>query len=315
MSGDHGHHHHHHGPHGHSHAPGYFGKAFALGVALNGGFVVLQVVFGLLAHSLALVADAGHNLGDVFGLVLAWGAAWWAGRSPTARHTYGWGRFSIYAALANAVFLLASVAIIAWEAVLRLRHPAPVVAGTVIWVSAVGIAINGMTAWLFMAGRESDLNIRATFAHMAADAALSAGVVLAGVVILFTRWVWLDPALSLLLVAVIVAGTWRLLREAVDLALDAVPPQVDITAVRSFLLSQPGVMDVHHVHVWALSTTEVALTAHIVLAAEPTNDDLLRRLNHALAETFGIGHATIQFESSRLPECADDLCEHRTHRP
>lgn len=286
-----------------------------MGVALNAGFVALQVIYGLLAHSLALVADAGHNLGDVFGLLLAWGAAWWAGRSPTERHTYGWGRFSIYAALANAVILLVSVAAIAWAAVGRLRHPVPVAAGTMIWVSAVGIAINGATAWLFAAGRENDLNLRATFAHMAADAALSAGVVVAGIVILGTHWLWLDPALSLALAAVIVAGTWRLLREAVDLALDAVPANLDVAAVRRLLRAQPGVVDVHHVHVWGLSTTEVALTAHVVLAGGAANDELLRRLQHELAEHFGIGHATIQFESSRLPECAEDACEVRGRQP
>lgn len=286
-----------------------------MGVVLNAGFVGLQVVYGLLAHSLALVADAGHNLGDVFGLLLAWGAAWWAERSPTERHTYGWGRFSIYAALANAVILLVSVAAIAWAAVGRLRHPVPVAAGTMIWVSAVGIAINGVTAWLFSAGRENDLNLRATFAHMAADAALSAGVVVAGLIILGTHWLWLDPALSLVLAAVIVAGTWRLLREAVDLALDGVPASLDVAAVRRLLRAQPGVADVHHVHIWGLSTTEVALTAHVVLAGDAANDELLRRLKHELAEHFGIGHATIQFESSRLPECAEDACEIRGRQP
>lgn len=286
-----------------------------MGVVLNAGFVGLQVVYGLLAHSLALVADAGHNLGDVFGLLLAWGAAWWAERSPTERHTYGWGRFSIYAALANAVILLVSVAAIAWAAVGRLRHPVPVAAGTMIWVSAVGIAINGVTAWLFSAGRENDLNLRATFAHMAADAALSAGVVVAGLIILGTHCLWLDPALSLVLAAVIVAGTWRLLREAVDLALDGVPASLDVAAVRRLLRAQPGVADVHHVHIWGLSTTEVALTAHVVLAGDAANDELLRRLKHELAEHFGIGHATIQFESSRLPECAEDACEIRGRQP
>ncbi|HEY3757227.1 MAG TPA: cation diffusion facilitator family transporter [Opitutaceae bacterium] len=311
----HGHHHDHHHGHGHSHAPANFGRVFAIGVVLNGGFVVLEVIYGLLAHSLALVADAGHNLGDVFGLLMAWAAAWWAQQQPTDRHTYGWGRFSIYAALGNAVILLLSVAVIVGEAVVRLQHPVPIAARTMIWVAAIGIAINGSTAWLFTAGRKDDLNVRATFQHMAADALLSGGVVVAGAVILFTRWIWLDPVLSLLLAVVIVVGTWRLLREAVDLALDAVPASIDVHAVQEFLLRQPGVREVHHVHVWGLSTTETALTAHLVVPAGRSNDELLRHLNHELEERFHIGHATLQFESDPLPECAEGECGAHADHP
>lgn len=305
---DHGHDHHHHHGHGHSHAPASFGRAFAIGVALNFGFVVVEVVSGLFAHSLALVADAGHNLSDVFGLLLAWGAAVWAKRSPTERHSYGFKRSSILAALANAVFLLVSVGIIAWESVRRLREPTPLIPQTMIWVSTIGIVINAATAALFMSGRKGDLNIRAAFQHMAADALISAGVVVAGVAILFTGWVWLDPVVSLALVAVIVAGTWSLLRESVDLALDAVPSGVDVAAVRAYLASLPSVADLHHVHIWPLSTTEVALTAHLVLRDPAAGNELLCEINHVLEERFGIGHATIQFESSEAPECEDREC-------
>lgn len=290
------------------HAPASFGKAFAIGITLNATFVVVEVAYGLFAHSLALVADAGHNLGDVFGLLLAWGATWWARRTPTLRHTYGWGRFSMLAALTNAMFLLASVGVIAWEAILRLLHPAPIAAGTMIVVSLVGIAINGTTALLFMSGRKGDLNIRSTYQHMAADAVLSAGVAVAGAVILFTHWLWVDPAMSLILVAVIVIGTWNLLRESLDLVIDAVPSGVEVDSVRDFLKSQAGVVDVHHLHIWGLSTTETALTAHIVLAHEHTDNELLQRISAELRERYHIGHATLQLESSRSPFCEGREC-------
>jgi cobalt-zinc-cadmium efflux system protein len=284
-------------PHAHVHAPGTFGRAFAIGVALNAGFVVIEVVYGLMAHSLALVADAGHNLSDVFGLLLAWGAAVWSRQSPTERHTYGWRRSSILAALANAMFLLVSIGIIAWEAVRRLIHPVDVNASALIWVSAVGIAINGITAMMFAAGRKHDLNVRAAFLHMAADALISAGVVVAGVIIVFTGWRWLDPAISLVLVAVILVGTWGLLRDSVQLALDAVPGGIDLAAVRAYLCGLPSVVNVHHIHIWGLSTNEAALTAHLVLNSGAADNALLERINHELEDRFGIGHATIQFES------------------
>jgi cobalt-zinc-cadmium efflux system protein len=281
---EHDHHDHeghdHHGHHGHSHAPASFGTAFAVGVALNAGFVIVEVVYGLVAHSLALVADAGHNLSDVFGLLLAWGAAVWAKRPATDRHTYGWRRSSVLAALANAMFLLASVGVIAWEAVQRFRAPAPIAAPTMIWVSALGIAINGVTAWLFMAGRKGDLNIRGAFQHMLADAMISAGVVVAGIVIMFTGWLWLDPVVSLVLVAVIVAGTWNLLCDSFNLALDAVPAGIDKTAVQKYLAALPGVADVHHLHIWGLGTTDTALTAHVVLAARTVGSEVLRSIDH-----------------------------------
>ncbi len=299
---------HDHTGHAHHHPPANFGRAFAIGVTLNTGFVVLEVVYGLLAHSMALVADAGHNLSDVAGLLMAWGAAVWAVQPPTPRHTYGWRRSSVLAALANAIFLLISVGVIGWESIQRLRHPATVAAGTVIWVAAAGIAVNAVTALLFFAGRKHDLNLRGAFLHMAGDAAISAGVVAAGVVIACTGWQWLDPSVSLVLAGVIIAGTWGLLRDSFNLALDAVPAGVDVGAVRDFLAGLPDVVDVHHVHIWGLSTNETALTAHLVLARDHTNNALLRTINSKLREHYGIGHATIQFESRAAGGCAGVKC-------
>ncbi len=294
---------------GHAHGPADFGRAFAIGVGLNTGFVILEVVFGLLAGSLALVADAGHNLSDVFGLLMAWGAAAWARRPPTPRHTYGWRRSSVLAALANAIFLLLSVGVIAWEAVRRLRAPTGVAAGTVIWVAAAGIVVNAVTAALFMSGGRRDLNIRGAFLHMAADALISAGVVAAGVAMVLTGWWWLDPVVSLVLVAVIVAGTWGLLRDSFNLAVDAVPAGIEVGRVRDYLAGLPAVVDVHHVHIWALSTSEAALTAHVVLADNRTDNTLLGEINRELGERFGIGHATIQFESRAAAGCANAECQ------
>ncbi len=292
-SHDHGHH---HGGLGHSHAPADFGRAFAIGTALNAGFVVVQVVFGLFAHSLALLADAGHNLGDVLGLLLAWWASHLVKTQPTERRTYGLGRTSILAALANAIFLLVAVGGITWEAIRRFGDPAPVAGGTVVWVAALGIAINAATALLFMSGRKGDLNVKGAFLHMAADAAVSAGVVLAGIAILYTGWQWLDPVTSLLINAVIVWGTWGLLRDSTNLALDAVPGAIDIAAVRSYLSALPGVTAEHDLHIWALSTTQTALTVHLVKPDTVPDDALLAQACEDLRERFGIAHATIQLE-------------------
>jgi cobalt-zinc-cadmium efflux system protein len=299
---------HDHGHHGHAHAPASFGKAFAVGVVLNAGFVVLEAIYGFFAHSLALVADAGHNLSDVFGLVLAWAATVWVRRPPTARHTYGWRRSSVLAAICNAGFLLISVGVIGWEAIRRLQNPAPVEARTMIWVSAAGIVVNTITALMFMAGRKGDLNVRAAFLHMASDAVISAGVVVAGVAIAFTGWLWLDPLVSLILVIVIVAGTWGLLRDSVNLALDAVPSGIDVPGIRGYLCDLPGVVDVHHLHVWGLSTNEAALTAHVVLEGNIEDNALLDSINRELQERFGIGHATIQFEAAGRSPCASREC-------
>jgi len=295
--------------HGHSHAPASFGRAFAVGIVLNTAFVVVEVIYGLLSHSLALVADAGHNLSDVLGLVLAWGATFLAKRAATERHTYGFQRSSVLAALGNAIVLLVSVGAIAWEALQRLRTPDPVGAQTIIWVALLGIAINAGTALMFMSGRKGDLNVRGAFVHMAADALISAGVVVAGVVITFTGWFWLDPLVSLLLAGIIIYGTWDLLRESINLSLDAVPEGIDPTAVSQYLRTLPQVADAHHLHIWGLSTTEAALTVHLVLTDRSQGDALLHEINDTLRERFKIGHATIQFESSVEHDCETPDCK------
>ncbi|HEV2083595.1 MAG TPA: cation diffusion facilitator family transporter [Gemmatimonadales bacterium] len=289
--------------HDHSHQSGSHGRAFAIGVALNLGFVAVEAVYGIRAHSLALVADAGHNMSDVLGLVLAWGATILARRIPTARHTYGMRRFSVLAAVANAVLLLIAIGAIAWEAVQRLSHPSPVSARIVIWVAVVGIVINTATALLFMAGRKSDLNIKGAFLHMVADAGVSAGVVLAGLAIANTGWFWLDPAISLLIVIVILIGTWGLLRDSVNLAIDAVPEGVDLAIVQSYLTGLPGIVEVHDLHIWGLSTTEVALTVHLVKPDAKSEDALLADTCRELHDRFGIEHATLQVERERCAGC------------
>lgn len=299
-----------HGTAGHSHAPTSFGRAFAVGTALNVGFVLVEAAFGLRVHSMALLADAGHNLSDVFGLLVAWGGAALARRRPTARRTYGLRGTTILAALANAVFLLVAVGAIAWEAVRRFAHPESVAGGTVAWVAGVGILVNATTAWLFAAGRKGDLNIRGAYLHMAADAAVSAGVVVAGLAILATGWLWLDPVISLVVVIVIAVGTWGLLRDAVNLALAAVPAHVDSEAVRAYFAALPGVREVHDLHIWAMSTTDIALTAHLVrpLGAgvrADEEDELLLRVGRELRERFDIAHATVQVERGHGPHpCA-----------
>ena len=288
--------------HRHSHAPADFGRAFIVGIGLNTLFVVFEVVYGTLAKSLALVADAGHNASDVLGLLLAWGASLVARRRPTRKHTYGLRRASILASLTNAVLLLVALGAIIWEALHRFAQPAPVVGGTVIWVAALGIAVNGVTAYLFASGRKGDLNLRGAYQHMFADALVSAGVVVAGVVMVFTGWNWLDPVVSLVLAAVILYGTWGLLRESLDLALDAVPEGVNLNEVKSFLSAQPGVSGVHDLHVWGMSTTEAALTVHLVMP-EGLPDEGLQRLRYELHEQFGVEHSTVQIEQGRV------LCE------
>ena len=283
--------------HRHAHEDGVR-TAFLLAAGLNVAFVACEVVFGFRSRSLALLSDAGHNLGDVLGLLLGWGAILLARRAPSARRTYGLRRSTILAALANAVVLLIAVGAVALEAVQRLRHPAPVAAPTVIAVASIGIAVNGLSAWLLRRGRRDDLNVRAAAAHLAADAAVSLGVVLAGVAMLLTRWSWLDPAVSLLVSALIVVGTWGILRESLDLAMDAVPGRIDPAAVRTYLEAAPGVVEVHDLHVWAMSTTETALTVHLVTGGPALNDELTARIGQDLLERFGIVHSTIQWESA-----------------
>lgn len=281
---------------GHDHGPANYNVAFAIGVALNLGFVFVEAVYGVLAHSLALLADAGHNLSDVAGLLLAWGAMVLSRRKPTRRRTYGLRRSSILAALGNAVLLLIAVGAIAWEAILRLGNPAPVAGGTVMAVAGIGIVVNGVTALLFMTGRKKDVNIEGAFLHMAADAAVSLGVVIAGAAIKFTGWAWLDPVTSLAVVAVIMGGTWGLLRKSVNLAMDAVPEHIDPDEVRAYLAGLTGVTAVHDLHIWGMSTTEAALTAHVVRPQAGNDDAFLMRTAKELHDRFEIEHVTLQVE-------------------
>jgi cobalt-zinc-cadmium efflux system protein len=287
----------HHAHDGHDHAPKNFDRAFAVGVLLNTGFVAVEVTFGVLSNSLALLADAGHNFSDVLALLLAWGASVLARKPPTQRHTYGLRRSSVLAALVNAVVLLVAVGAIAWEAVLRFGHPETVDSAVVMGVASVGIAINGFTAWLFMSGKQDDVNVMGAYMHMAADAAVSLGVVMAAVLMQFTGWLWLDPVMSLSIAVVIGVGTWGLLRESLNLALDAVPAKIQPTHVEAYFLSLPGVVGLHDLHIWAMSTTEIALTVHLVKADAVLDDALLARINHDVRAQFDIHHTTVQFET------------------
>ncbi|MFN2500121.1 MAG: cation diffusion facilitator family transporter [Pyrinomonadaceae bacterium] len=282
--------------HSHTHTPANYGRAFAIGVTLNLAFVIIEVIYGRLSHSLALVADAGHNLSDVLGLVLAWGAMLLARRQPTPERTYGFRRSSILAALVNAAVLLISVGAIAWEAAGRVSHPSPVAEKTVIAVASIGILINAGTALMFMSGRKRDLNIRGAFLHMATDAVISLGVVLTGVAMIVTGWLWLDAVVSLVIVALIIYSTWGLLRDSLNLVLDAVPAGINMNDVKEYLASLPTCIDVHDLHVWGMSTTEAALTAHVVMAQTTCDDALLAQITNELHEKFGIEHATLQVE-------------------
>jgi len=286
--------------HGHGHGPAAgrpdYGRRFAVGVALNLVFVVIEAAVGLTTGSLALVADAGHNLGDVASLLLAWGAVWLAGLAPTPRATYGLRKATVLASLASAVLLLVALGVIAWEAVQRVLAPAPVAGGWIVGVAAVGVVINVATALLFFSGRKDDLNIRGAYLHMAADAGVSLGVVVGGIVIGATGWLWVDPVLSLVIVLVILVGTWGLLRESTHLLLDGVPQGIDPHAVRQWLHDQEPVASVHDLHIWALSTTEVALTAHLVTPGGHPGDAFLQQVSDGLRGRFGIGHATLQVE-------------------
>ncbi|MBV8098808.1 MAG: cation transporter [Verrucomicrobia bacterium] len=297
----HDHHSHDEHSHGHSHAPTDFGWRFMVGVVLNLVFVVVEAGFGFAVNSLALVADAGHNLSDVLGLALAWGAFVLSRRAPSSRRTYGMRRSSILAALFNALFLLFAIGAIAWEAVQRFWRPEPVSGWTVVIVALIGIAVNGVTTMLFAGGQKEDLNVRAAFLHMAADTAVSAGVVLGGLLILYTQWYWIDPVLSLAIAVIIFWGTWGLLRESVDLSLDAVPTSIDPKKVKAFLESWPDVTAVHDLHIWPLSTTDFALTAHLVMPDHDCNDEEIQKISQALASEFGITHSTLQIERGSLP--------------
>jgi cobalt-zinc-cadmium efflux system protein len=291
------HHHHHH----HEHHPGNYNRAFAIGIALNVGFVIVEAVYGILSHSIALLADAGHNFSDVLSLVLAWGASWLSLKQPTRRYTYGLRGSSILVSLLNAILLLLAMGAIALESFQRFGHPEPIAGRTVIGVAVIGIIINTFTALLFMSGRQRDLNIRGAFLHMAADAGVSAGVVLTGIAIVLTGWQWVDPIVSLLIVAVVVVGTWQLLKDSMNLALDAVPEGIEPLAVRIFLEERPGVSQLHDLHIWAMSTTETALTVHLVMPEGHPGDDFLLNLCHELHDRFGVEHSTIQIEIGDSP--------------
>jgi cobalt-zinc-cadmium efflux system protein len=299
---------------GHHHpAPTDFNRAFLIGIVLNTGFVAVEAWYGWQINSLALLADAAHNLSDVAGLVLAWMAALAARLQPDARHTYGWQRASILAAFGNAMLLLVAMGSLGWEAVERQGQPETTQGWTIIAVATIGILINTVTALLFMRGREHDLNVRGAFLHMAADALVSLGVVIGGALYLWQGWGWLDPVISLAIAVVIVAGTWGLLRQSLHLLFDGVPEHIDLAAVQAWLAARPGVAQVDDLHVWAMSTTRVALTAHLRMPQGQPGDDFLRVTSEGLRERFGIQHVTLQTSSQPLqPPCSTPLPQH-TH--
>ncbi len=300
--------------HGHTHggAPTDFGRAFIIGIVLNLGFVGVELIYGYYADSLALIADAGHNFSDVIGLVLAFGATLLARRIPSDKRTYGLKRATILASLLSALLLLMALGGIVWEAATRFTSGSPVDGKTVMIVAAIGVVVNTATALLFVSGQKHDLNIRGAYLHMAADAGVSLGVVLAGLGIIATGWTWLDPAISIVIVIIIFIGTWRLLTESLNLTMDAVPEGVTLSDVRTYMLNLPEVVTIHDLHVWALSTTETALTAHIVVSAVEIDTDFLNRTSHDLSHEFGIDHVTLQVENAETDQsCSLDraLCE------
>lgn len=288
---------------GHVHAPKDFGRAFAVGITLNFGFVLVEATYGLLSNSMALLADAGHNFSDVLGLLIAWAAAVLSKRKPGGRYTYGLRSSSIVAALFNALLLLIAIVVIAYEAIGRIATPEPVAGQTVIIVAGIGIIINTVTALMFMRGSKDDINIRGAFLHMAADAAVSAGVVIAGFVILSTGWLWIDPAVSLVIVAVIAVGTWGLLRDSVNMSLHAAPAGIDPDKVAAFLQNRSGVSGLHDLHIWPMSTTETALTVHLMVPGDYPGDGFVHGIAADLHSGFDIGHATIQIETGAGEDC------------
>ena len=295
--------------HHHSHAPANFNRAFAIGIALNILFVAIESFYGWRVNSLALLADAGHNLSDVAGLVLAWGGTWAVQLRPSARKTYGWKRATILAAFANAFLLLVAIGGLVWEAVGRLLSTQVLVQAqgvTIMVVAGVGIVINTATALLFMRGGETDLNIRGAFMHMAADALVSAGVVVAGALALWLGWTWLDPVASLVIAAVILIGTWGLFKQSLHLLFDGVPDSVDTRAVHDCLLALPGVSRVHDLHIWAMGTSHIALTAHLVMPQGHANDAFLQDATHQLHDRFDITHVTLQvMQNPTMPACLE----------
>jgi len=294
----------HNGAHTHLQTRDNFGRAFSVGVALNFAFVVIEAAFGVFGNSVALLSDAGHNFGDVIGLLAAWVASVLVTRAPTARFTYGLRGTTILAALFNGLLLLVAIGAITWEALQRLGHPEPVASVTMMIVAAIGVLVNGVTALLFASGGKNDLNLRGTFLHMAADALVSVGVVVAGLMLLLTGWLWLDPVVSLAINIVVLLSTWSLLRDSLRLSLAAVPEGIDADKVRKFLESQPGVESVHDLHVWAIGTTDTALTAHLVMPEPPREDAFLHEIALRLEHDFEIGHPTLQIEKGPAEACA-----------
>lgn len=290
--------------HDSKHEPGNYNRAFALGVALNLFFTIIEAGYGVVAGSLALIADAGHNLSDVLGLLLAWGASVLATRSATQNRTYGYRRVTIMASLTSAILLLVALGGITWEAIGRLLEPKPVEGSIIIMVAAIGVVINTITALLFVSGKNHDLNIKGAFLHMAADAAVSLGVVVAGIIIMLKGWLWIDPVISLVIAVVILLGTWSLLRGSINQVMDAVPEGIDMADLKHYLTSLENVTAIHDLHVWHLSTTEIALTTHLVVSTDSLNNDFLRRLQQDLHDQFGIDHSTIQVES----QGSDSVC-------
>ncbi|WP_455221842.1 cation diffusion facilitator family transporter [Kaarinaea lacus] len=296
--------------HNHSHKPANYNRAFAIGVVLNVTYVVVEIGYGVIAGSLALIADAGHNLSDVLSLLLAWGASVLATKAATEKRTYGLRKVTIMASLVSAILLLIAMGGIAWEAIGRFRQPEPVEGMVVIIVAAIGVVINTATALLFASGQKHDLNIRGAFLHMAADAGVSLGVVVAGIIIMIKGWLWVDPVISLVIVAVILIGTWGLLRDSINSAIDAVPAGIDIQGINQYLTCLESVCQIHDLHVWSLSTTEVALTVHLVVTDDSLSNDFLMKIQQHLHDHFDIEHSTIQVE--RLD--AESICMLDRHK-
>lgn len=297
-----------HHSHNHSHSSAQnYSRAFIIGIVLNVIYIVVEVVYGLAINSMALIADAGHNFSDVLGLILAGGAAYLAKTAATEKRTYGLRKSTILAAFFNAILLMIAVGAITIEAVRKLILPQPVEGITMMIVAGVGVVINTVTALMFIKGRKDDLNIKGAFLHMAADAGVSLGVVIAGFAIYSTGWLWIDPAISLVIVLVITIGTWGLLKESFHLSMDAVPKGIDLKEVGNYLKGIDGVKEVHDLHIWAMSTTETALTAHLVIPNETKDDYFLKKICGELHSKFGIEHSTIQIEKS----AQSSNCEHR----
>ncbi len=294
----------------HHHSGDNYNKAFAFGIALNLIYIVVEFIYGLLVNSLALIADAGHNLSDVLGLVLAWVASYLVRKSPTQKYTYGLKKSSILAAFLNALILLVAIGAIIWEAIGRFAKPEIIEGQTIMIVAGIGVIINAVTALLFFSGRKHDLNIKGAFLHMAADAAISFGVVIVGLLLTITNYYWLDPVVSIVIGIIIFFGTWDLLKDSLSLALDAIPKNVDRLAVENYLLSLPEVESIHDLHIWAMSTTENSLTVHITVNDLSVNDDLIKKISKKLEEDFNISHVTIQMEKSYTDECKQKSDKH-----